>query len=150
MAFLGICFKGDVCISHAALSHFAHRHTRDSLVKHLYAPVCHSYLPVFQLYVLLCVNPNVPICYSVLPLCTCTSLVWCFSKIPFSFVKKYIYIQIIKSLPFHESITLHNQCTDCITLADDPLDKGSLIHNLSSILTINNNNNNNNIYLHSI
>ena len=30
-------------------------------------------------------------------------------------------------------------------LADDPLDKGSSIHNLTSILTINNN-----IYLHSI
>ena len=27
MAFLHICFKGDVCISHEALTHFAHRHT---------------------------------------------------------------------------------------------------------------------------
>ena len=56
-------------------SHILLRHTCDSLVTHLYAPVYQSYLPVFQLYVLLCVNPNVPICYSMLPVCTCMSLV---------------------------------------------------------------------------
>ena len=45
MAFLHICFKGDVSISHAALTHFAHRHTRDSWVKHLYVTyVGHIYL----------------------------------------------------------------------------------------------------------
>ena len=66
MAFLRICFKADVCISHAALTHFAHRHTHASWVKHLYVPyVGRINLPVVQLYVLLCVNPNVPmlLCY---------------------------------------------------------------------------------------
>ena len=95
MAFMCICFNGEVCICHAAFSHFAHRQTHDSWVKYLYVPICHDqsyYIPVFQLYVLLCVNPSVPICYSMLPLSTCMSLVCHLCgvsvKDPFSFVKK--------------------------------------------------------------
>ena len=35
--------------------------------------------------------------------------------------------KIIKSLPFHESITMHKSIP-----ADDPLDKGSSIHNFNN------------------
>ena len=90
MEFLHICFKGDVCISHAALTHFAHRHTH--VIPGSSISMYHmSYLPVFQLYVLLCVNPNVPmlLCYPYVLVCQlachlCGVLV----KDPFSFVKK--------------------------------------------------------------
>ena len=101
VAFLCICFKGDVCISHAALSHSAQTHTCNSWVKYLYVPICQSYLPVFQFFLLLYVM------FTHMLLLDVSRVVFSDGLIDFHYCEKKNY-KIIKSLPFHESITMHN------------------------------------------